>query len=1065
MEIAAGVEDASRVAKETVYGSTSETVIHEITARKTGKSFQAKSTATSQSEKVVCLRCGKPNHTAKACKRKDLFCKFCSKKGHLDVVCLKKSKQAIRTVIHSPVQSVSDAEPLLQTLTFPSGQKFTFLVDSGARDSFCSKQIWLELGQPLLKSNQTIYTSASGDPIPVMGSFRIKATSEEPRHETQIEFNVTTVRDLNLMGRKALLDFKIDVTSLMRSKVCSVSKPLDINLHGACQQLCSDFKELFKPELGCLKDFELEIKFKAEAEPVFCKSRTVPLAVLEELNYTYEAGIKQGLWIPIQFNSWGTPVVPIRKQLQPGQHKAKLRVCGDCSVTVNPQLEPHRHPMPLPEDLMRKLGGGHYFSRIDLADSYHQIRLSPESQRRLALSTHKGVLLQTRLPFGITSAPGYFQEIMDKLTGDLEGVAVYLDDILVSGATATEHLNNLKSLLKRLQDNGLRCNLSKCRFAEPTVEYLGHTLSKDGIQMGRQVDAVAKMPAPTNVSTLKSFLGSVQFYSKFIPNLSTISEPLTRLTRKETEWQWTSREESSFQGLKSLLSKDVLLAHYDKTLPIGISCDASEVGIGVVLFQRYSDGKERPLFNVSKTLTATQRRYSQIQREALAIIYGLQKFHNYLYGRKFILVTGHKPLISLFNPKKGTPAMAANRLARWALTLSQYEYSIEYRKTTDHGNADALSRLPIGDDREFDSKEEKEDTSAVCLINTISQQLKPADHKTLAKESSKDPVLTTVMRYMKDGWPHSMAEEVHHFKKLADSLLTEGGCLLYGARIVIPRRIQSQILTLLHLGHFGINRMKQLARSVVYWQGIDKDIEHLCRSCTSCAEHQNNPPKVPNHPWMLPEKPWSRIHLDHAINFMGSNWLVIVDAYSKYPCIHPTNSVTASATINLLEEDFAHFGYPHSIVTDNAPSFISEEFQSWCKERGITHLTGAPYHPATNGAAERMVQTFKQSLRKSPHSPKKSITRLSDDVQTDAFGFRILTQWVTKWTSDQKQVGCSYPFSGSHCPEETNERELSNRNQITHECRKEFSRGYSMLCTVCGAQQNKATKMDSSYGY
>ena len=186
--------------------------------------------------------------------------------------------------------------------------------------------------------------------------------------------------------------------------------------------MCSDFKELFKPELGCLKDFELEIKFKAEAEPVFCKSRTVPLAVLEELNHTYEAGIKQGLWIPIQFNSWGTPAVPIRKQLQPGQHKAKLRVCGDYSVTVNPQLEPHRHPMPLPEDLMRKLGGGHYFSKIDLADAYHQIRLSPESQRRLALSTHKGVLLQTRLPFGITSAPGYFQEIMDKLTGDLEGV-------------------------------------------------------------------------------------------------------------------------------------------------------------------------------------------------------------------------------------------------------------------------------------------------------------------------------------------------------------------------------------------------------------------------------------------------------------------------------------------------------------------------------------------------------------------------------------------------------------------------------------------------------------------
>ena len=206
--------------------------------------------------------------------------------------------------------------------------------------------------------------------------------------------------------------------------------------------------------------------------------------------------------------------------------------------------------MPLPEDMMRKFGVSHYFSKIDLADAYHPIRFLPESQR-LALSTHKGVLLQTKIPFGITSAPGYFQEIMDKLTGDLEGVASGRH--LISGAKATEHLSNLKSLLKWLQDNGLRCNLSKCRFAEPTVEYLGHTLSKDGIKMGRQVDAVAKMPAPTSVSTLKSFIGSVQFYSKFIPNLSTISEPLTRLTRTKTDWQRTSREESSFQGLKKLL--------------------------------------------------------------------------------------------------------------------------------------------------------------------------------------------------------------------------------------------------------------------------------------------------------------------------------------------------------------------------------------------------------------------------------------------------------------------------------------------------------------------------------
>ena len=145
-----------------------------------------------------------------------------------------------------------------------------------------------------------------------------------------------------------------------------------------------------------------------------------------------------------------------------------------------------------------------------------------------------------------------------------------------------------------------------------------------------------------------------------------------------------------------------------------------------------------------------------------------------------------------------------------------------------------------------------------------------------------------------------------------------------------------------------MRRMKQLARSVVYWPRIDADIEEMCRKCTSCAEHQNNP-------WMLPERPWSRIHVDHAVNFMGKNWLVMVDSYSKYPCIHPTSSITARTTMDLLEMDFAHFGYPHTLVTDNAPTFTSEEFQEFLRERGILLVRGAPYHPAyhrTNSPGE-----------------------------------------------------------------------------------------------------------------
>ena len=216
---------------------------------------------------------------------------------------------------------------------------------------------------------------------------------------------------------------------------------------------------------------------------------------------------KKGIWVPTPFNEYGTPVVPIRKVLQPGDKRTKLQVCGDYSVTVNPHLEMHRHPLPLPDDLVRKLSGGYYFMKIDLANAYNQIRLAPESQKRLTLSTHCGVLLQTRLPFGISSAPGYFQEIMEGITCDLKGVAVYLDDILVSGSNEEEHLKNLQSLLQRLQDKGLRCCQQKCVFAQPSVEYLGYTISKEGISKGkRKVDAILDMPVPTNVS---SFLGSI----------------------------------------------------------------------------------------------------------------------------------------------------------------------------------------------------------------------------------------------------------------------------------------------------------------------------------------------------------------------------------------------------------------------------------------------------------------------------------------------------------------------------------------------------------------------------
>ena len=276
-------------------------------------------------------------------------------------------------------------------------------------------------------------------------------------------------------------------------------------------------------------------------------------------------------------------------------------------------------------------------------------------------------------------------------------------------------------------------------------------------------------------------------------------------------------------------------------------------------------------------------------------------------------------------------------------------------------------------DTSFDGEEMEDDVDSDCLVRTISRQINPDNPLLVVRETAKDPILSQLMRFVKEGWPHAFSEELKDFKKLENSLSTENGCVFYGLRVIIPSTLRNHILKLLHLGHFGIQRMKQLARSTVYWPRIDFDIEDLCRKCTSCGQFQNKPDKPSIHPWMMPEKPWSRLHLDHAINFLGRNWLVLVDAYSKYPCIHPTTSTSSKSTSAILEQEFAHFGYPHTLVTDNATTFMSQEFQAWCKQRGIVHLTGAPYHPATNGAAERLIQSFKQALRKSSLPPKEAL--------------------------------------------------------------------------------------------
>ena len=323
------------------------------------------------------------------------------------------------------------------------------------------------------------------------------------------------------------------------------------------------------------------------------------------------------------------------------------------------------------------MSGGKYFSKLDLQDTYLQFPLDIASKQYVAINTHCGLFQYNRLPFGVASAPAIFQRHMETLLQGVDGVSVYLDDILVASCTLDEHLNRLADVLQCLENFWMRLNKQKYFFLRSSIEYLGHVVDAEGIHlMEEKVKAIKEAAAPTNVTQLRSFLELVNFYNKFLPNLAANLTPLYSLLSKHQQWAWNDEQQVAFQRAKDALQSDALLTHYDPAKPLVLACDASDFGVGAVLSHIVDNGKERPIAYISRTLSAAEKHYSQLEKEALAIIFTVKKFHCYLIGRHFTIESDHQPLKTLFGETRRIPNMAPSRMVRWAVILSAYQYSI-----------------------------------------------------------------------------------------------------------------------------------------------------------------------------------------------------------------------------------------------------------------------------------------------------------------------------------------------------------------------------------------------------
>ncbi|XP_046383599.1 uncharacterized protein K02A2.6-like [Ischnura elegans] len=953
---------------------------------------------------AVCQRCGR-FHREDSCPARDWECFRCHGRGHASRMCRSREVREVYSddweigpsddISHSQnthpvkprlesqciylpaVKSVSGTSPLFVNM-YVNGVLLAFEVDSGASVSLVSEETYHRYlnGAKLQKCTLSL-KSVTGDQIKVKGKIEVGVSwssgNASKSHTLELVVVSSTARVRPLMGRPWLDILSPEWRKRLLSCCVSNEGYLDVDdnnifkfesnttLEDNCyKSLLKDSKLLSsyackypnvfsRKNSNMIKQFKANLVIRENAIPIFHRPYSVPFALKGEVRKQLEEMVTSGVLRPVRHSEWASPIVCVPKA------DGGVRICVDFKVTLNRVLVTDFYPLPKLDDVFGSLAGGTVYCTLDLQNAYLQLGVGLESQKYLTVNTDDGLYQFTRLPFGISSAPGIFQSVMQEIVKGLPMVTCYLDDLLISGKDLKDCQERVEMVLNRLNEYNVRVNMNKCKWFCESVDYLGHTISAKGVcPISHKMKAILEAKVPQDVSQVRSFVGMLNFYHRFLPNLSSLLKPLYDLVKKDATWEWTFECNQAFGKCKELLLGHPLLVHYNPKYPIVVSADASPYGVGAVL-SHLIDGVEKPVIFASSTLSSAQQNYSQLDREALALIFAVKRFHKYLYGQHFTLVSDHQPLRHIFAPDKGVPTVAAARLQRWSIVLSAYMYKIEYRKSTLLCPADALSRLPVPEENVVEN---------VFSVLSVLPAKFPLTYVEVAKETEKDVVLSKVMDYTKHGWPNFVREPaIVPFFRQRYGISLENGCLLMGSKVIIPLKLQNDMLNLLHGSHPGIVRMKSLARSLCWWPNVNRDIEEKVKNCEACQIVNFQPDCSQKASWPRVDN-WGRLHVDFFV-MQKKYFLVIVDSESKWIEVYPmANGTDARKVCENLSTLFSTFGYPSQIVSDNGPPFNSKLFVDFCSHRGIEVLKSPAYHPQSNGIAERAVQTIKRLLAK-----------------------------------------------------------------------------------------------------